>query len=533
VAGALLVVSVAASAWLLLLTDKGLGIGSDSAVYLAGAENLLAGKGFVWRGGDQEPQPITHYPPLYSMVLSAGLRLNASPESVARGLNAFLMGANTWLVGALVGLLSSSGIAAVFGALVFAVSKETLGLHSWAMSDPLYLFFVLLSLTGAVQTVSVRSGRGTRLVMWIAASLAFLTRYVGVSTMAVPVVATLAIGKTKRERAVKAAGALTLAMLPGLSWLARNQWLAGSLANRNAGIYPQGVAWWQELGQVIESWFLPGRIVERFEAFHLPALVVVGAGAFGAMALAWRYRSDLAQKAGGRLWPWLLVAGLGISHIAAIVISSWTIHPGPDIVTRTLAPAFAGLVVLLAAAAGVAEKTKTRAWEGSVILMAVAFLGFKLYAARDLIHQLARDGQGYTSVGWVRSPVVRMMEDLSPRWTYSNDIGAVYYFTGTYAYGLPLRYDSLTHGERPDYFKDYCQMRSRLYEGSGLLVLFDYASYSPQAPAREDLVEGLRALLVDSTGGIYEADGPPPPACAAVGVLSAGPAAGTEGGRKG
>ena len=77
----LVAVSIGAGLWLLRLTEKGIGVGSDSAVYFAGGENLLSGKGFVWFGGDQAPRPINHYPPLYSVGLSFWLRVFPSEYS--------------------------------------------------------------------------------------------------------------------------------------------------------------------------------------------------------------------------------------------------------------------------------------------------------------------------------------------------------------------------------------------------------------------------------------------------------------------
>ncbi len=80
----LLVVSVVAALWLGGLTERGIGAGSDSTVYVAGAQSLLHGQGFVWFGADQRPRPINHYPPLYSAALSMAMRADASPWDAAR-----------------------------------------------------------------------------------------------------------------------------------------------------------------------------------------------------------------------------------------------------------------------------------------------------------------------------------------------------------------------------------------------------------------------------------------------------------------
>jgi len=52
-------------------TRLGPGLGSDSAAYIAGAQNLASGDGFVWKMGPADVRPITHRPPLYSVLLAS------------------------------------------------------------------------------------------------------------------------------------------------------------------------------------------------------------------------------------------------------------------------------------------------------------------------------------------------------------------------------------------------------------------------------------------------------------------------------
>jgi len=49
----------------------GFGLVNDSATYVEGATNLLAGNGYVRTSGGGELKPITHFPPLFSLLLAA------------------------------------------------------------------------------------------------------------------------------------------------------------------------------------------------------------------------------------------------------------------------------------------------------------------------------------------------------------------------------------------------------------------------------------------------------------------------------
>jgi hypothetical protein len=519
----LVAVSIGAALWLLRLTEKGIGVGSDSAVYFAGGENLLSGKGFVWFGGDQAPRPINHYPPLYSSVLSLWLRVLPSADQAARGFNAALMGANTFLVGLLAGLLSSSAAAAVLGALLFAVSEEALSVHSWAMSDALYLFFALICVVGAVRAVLYGRRPSDRFLMWGGSVLGFLTRYVGISLMAVPLAASLVPSEAPRARARAAAAGLGLAMLPGALWLARNYSLTGSLTNRRLGFFPQDPSLWQESLHVVESWFVPGRVLNALATWNSPAGAVLTFGALLLLALGFRFRSTLTGWRPEQRRAWLVAFLLIPSHLVAVFLATWFSYPGPDLDTRNLAPVFAGSIALLAAALGVAGVAGSKSVRNVALVVAALFLFFKAYAGRDLVERLSRDGQGYTSAAWERSDVVRALQKLDPSLTYADDIGAVYYFTGTYAYGLPLRYDPITRQELASYHADYCLMRRRLKQAGAVLVQFGMSNVLAESAARTDILEGLEVLVGAPGAGIFRDAGGPPPACEESDPLRAAP----------
>ncbi|HET7011659.1 MAG TPA: hypothetical protein VFI11_12860 [Anaerolineales bacterium] len=509
----LVAVSVFAAWWLFRLTERGVGIGSDSVVYMAGARNLFGGEGFVWKGGDQLPRPINHYPPLYSVALVPGLVLDAPVEDAARWMNAIAMGGNTFLAGALTGLVSSSGAGAVVGALLFVASEETISLHSWAMSDALYLFFALACAVSATRYLQAK-GRAHELTMWMAASLGFLTRYVGASLFAIPLAAMLLAEREGQPRARRAAIGFVFAVLPGALWLARNAALTGSATNRRLGAFVQDPSWWTSMGWVIESWFLPGRLQNALAASNVPGGTILVVGLVVGLLLVWwnaRERDPWNLRSVAPLWiPTIL---LGVSHLCAIAASAWLTYPGPDLTARNLAPILVTLSVLFSAVLATAWSRGTGEAKAAAAIAAVAFLTFKGYASRETVARLLRDGQGYTSAAWERSQTVRLLQELNPDVLYANDVGAAYYFTGRFAYEIPHRFESLTLDERTDYHEELCRMWTRLRENGGLVVFFETASRVPELPTREDL-QGLLPMVADhADGAIFKAGAPPLPEC--------------------
>ena len=141
----LAILAISAMAILYISTPVGAGLANDSVAYIAGARSLLLGKGYsdIWL--DSSLEPVTHYPPLLSLSLSALGLLGIDPLRGARILNIFLFGINTALMGLLGWRMTRSSMAAVWLAALFMLNAAMLRVHVFALSEPLYLFLSLLA----------------------------------------------------------------------------------------------------------------------------------------------------------------------------------------------------------------------------------------------------------------------------------------------------------------------------------------------------------------------------------------------------
>lgn len=70
----ILMVLVAAGACTLVWANTrwGVGLRGDSYAYISGARNLADGLGYSRVSGGGEVKPITHFPPLFSLLLATG-----------------------------------------------------------------------------------------------------------------------------------------------------------------------------------------------------------------------------------------------------------------------------------------------------------------------------------------------------------------------------------------------------------------------------------------------------------------------------
>ncbi|MCK5318659.1 MAG: hypothetical protein KAJ55_12145, partial [Anaerolineales bacterium] len=85
----------------------------------------------------------------------------------------------------------------------------------------------------------------------------------------------------------------------------------------------------------------------------------------------------------------------------------------------------------------------------------------------------------------------------------TDNIGAVYFFTGKYGFNIPLKYDSVTGAVRSDYRESYEQMIVRLETEEAVLVLFNQSARLPEFAPPEELIQDMVVIGAYPDGAIY------------------------------
>ena len=201
----------------------GVAVGPDSITYIGAARNLLAGEGFSSFGGD----PLTWWPPLYSLLLAAASLGIRDPLDVAGPVNAAVFGLTIFVVGRYLRQRLASRFLAVWACLAVVLSIPLAELASTALSGPLFILLATLALVRLDKYLA--EGRLSILV-WagVFSALAWQTRYIGV---AVPLLAGLLLlfqpGTRLMQRARRIAVYSLVAALPMVLWMVRNYLLVG------------------------------------------------------------------------------------------------------------------------------------------------------------------------------------------------------------------------------------------------------------------------------------------------------------------
>ena len=264
------------------LAPAGAGVYYDDGVYLALAQSLAEGHGYVYANLPQEI-PGVKYPPVYPAVLAvASKALPAYPANLPylKALNALLMGLAAMLTffvftrtrdGAR--RLAAFGVA---GVLAFS-SAQTLTISTVLLSEPLFLVLTMGTLLAAGRD------RTAPPVLGFGAAAVFLTRNVGVSLIGAILAAELLRGRAWTRPGLQRVGVLAAsALLPALTWWLWTVVHMADVPPALAGSYGSYATWYGGDGFWLGSVFETARthwspLVAAFEQLWLPDAAVMTA----------------------------------------------------------------------------------------------------------------------------------------------------------------------------------------------------------------------------------------------------------------
>jgi hypothetical protein len=493
-------IGIAAAMLLLVATPRGLGMGGDSYYYVSGARGLLAGQGFARPAADGSFRPITHFPPLYSLLLAVIGGMGADMLPGARVANVVLFGLNAALAGWLVWRGTRTLWLGAAGALFLGLSPAMLSVHSWLLSEALFLFLTLASV--ACLVAYIQGDRRLALVVaGLAAGLAVLTRYAGIALVLAGTAILIARPQVARGRRWIDVLAFAGPALSGwLVWTARNTALAESLTNRTLSLHLPGAAKLGEAITTIARWLLPGRVPTGVGG---AAALVIGVWLFvvGIRRLAER---DSAPTPTSALLALVLAFLCAYSLLLAGSLSLADASTPLD--DRILSPLFVlGLVGVVVVCSPVTSRASWLRWLVITPLAGMLLLTAVRGVARAV--ELHQDGQGYAGRAWTASPTVAWVADLDPGTAvYSNEMDALYLLAGRQAYQVPIRWDPVKAAPRDDFAEQLASMEARVRSGGAVLVLFNsLAAQQAFLPPEAELADGLRVVFRSEDGVIYGA----------------------------
>jgi hypothetical protein len=452
---------------------------------MEGAKNLLAGRGYVRLRGDGTSRLITTFPPGYSLAL-AGLGLfGMDPFTAGHYLNVFIFGANIFLVGLIIYRSSRSILFSLLGSLFILTSLSVLKIHSWVMSEGLYIFVTLSALIALDHYFK----KGNRLVLVFAGLLigyATLIRYLGLAFMAAAYLGVLVISrKPWKQRGLDIALIGMASLLPVGGWFLWNALVSQTLANRGFVSHSIYNFFFVFLDETI-SWLIPielhsflSRLRQRLAIFGLFILVTSG------LYLLSQYRLFSRRKTDRKITldpiPGLLAFYL-VSYPIIMFLNFRFLYIAYDDndIRRYLIPVFiAGVLWVFLIFSNIS-------WSGLggwVVKggMLVASLGLIVVNSTHTLafYQHPGDVFGYTEWLWFRQDLISALKGIEPsRPIITNDYELVYFLSGRPPYLVPPGFDP-SKTNTPETEKEVDRIKKMLVDGAVLVVIEKAEGISP------------------------------------------------------
>jgi 4-amino-4-deoxy-L-arabinose transferase-like glycosyltransferase len=485
-------------------TRWGIGLYTDSIVYIGAARSILEGDGLSFFTDVGEFAPVTQYPPLYSYLVAAFAMLGFDPLEGARWISVLFFAGNAILVTCIVYRSTSSYIASLIATFFALSSFPMIYIHSQALTEPMFIFLVLLGFAFLALYL-----QHSRLWMIYAASLIIglscIARYVGVAFVLTGTMVVLCLGETTWKQKFAHAilfGALASSLF--IAWVCRNLLLVGNAWNRTFGVHPPALKDLLPATDTIGYWLIPSEIVDAAPGLTRWVLGIVF------LFLCW-----LGGRVGLPRSRYIQMVGLCPVGYFIFLLISWSFNDQPLYLdTRTMALPYVAIMILTVSMITDwfrAARPRAKSWRWftfDCLLIVIALT--QLINGVVWLRYSYFNGIGFSIERWRNSEILNFVKDGQvPKLIFSNAPDFIYTFTGKRASLIPRKVNANTMLPNQHYSAEIAGMQEELRKNQGIVIYFDADARLWYLPSKEELQTkvSLRVLKTASDGTVYGIDG--------------------------
>jgi len=481
---------------LLFCTTWGIGVTTDSTVYVNVARNFLKGYGLSHPPG----APMTHYPPLYPITLSLSGLFGQDPLEGARWLHALLFSVTLIFCGLTIYREThGSTIAWVTGLLLLLSSGTMIFVYSFAWSESL---FILLSIAGFLMLGEYleRSKPLLLLASSILLGSAFLTRYIGISLVITGCLCILLFSRSNYlRRCIDATIFGILSLCPIILWVVRNRMVAGTLTNRAMVSHPITFHHLNSAISTLSGWLcMPEDWPLYFRGILLAIFTLTVLAGYAILLGKWLTSKENRQDKRLLYYPslsilfvviYMLCLGFSISFVDA--------HTPVD--ARILSPLY-GLIVI-----GVVCMIY-HLWymfaKRQIIIILIIPMSFALIVCQivysvPLVASLHYEGSGFSSRYWKHSDLMDIIKSLPDNAViYTNGSDAIEILTGKSSIMIPPKVHAGTRLPNEKFSSEFSGIVEQINTGKAILVYFNLITWRWYLPTEEDFSRNLRTQVL-------------------------------------
>ncbi|QIG50158.1 phospholipid carrier-dependent glycosyltransferase [Nordella sp. HKS 07] len=447
--------------------------------------------------------------PVYAWLVRLPALMGIDMDAGAKALGLIFACANTFLVWHLLFRATGKYRYAIVGTALIVLAPQYVAVHASAMSEPPFLFFLLLTLLTILRYFKTEK-RGWLVASAVVLAVASLTRFAG-PTLGGAIALSLLLNP-RHDRRRRIADAVLFGLVSAgifVFWVALSQIRHGHSLGRELWFYGNmGPEEWRRSFGSLMAWLLPDDVPNSLRAivFLIFALAAVGLITAHSRRALERARTTIVVH---DFLP--LILGLFTVCYMAFMALAATIEANLLLNSRYALPPYVmtvmAVTIALAGSSGLAGAS--RMIHDSLVVLAIIVLS--THSARTVVRSLDayHSGIGYAGLEWKQSPTMLAIRDLPGNaLVYSNGPDAIAYVLKRPASFIPARFQLRTGVEDPS--NTYEQQLSRLQHAAEtqrtFIVMLDKVDWRFYRASEADLMKHLSLVNVATKpdGRIYE-----------------------------
>ncbi len=503
-----LLISIGGGLTLRYATPDGLGLRDDSFTYISGAETIADSMRYGRIYPDETYKPITNFPPGYSISLAILRILGIDIYIAAELLNLFLFSLLILIGGYGIFLITQSSTMSIIGSVLILTSEVFTYQFSWALSEPLFLIFILLATLLLHFFICSQEKVSYLVTSSIFLSLGSLTRYAGISFVLSAAIIIMIYRETKLLNKVRETLLLVvLAIGPLFLFGLRNVILTGNLSNRpQPHLHSPATEVWVNGGKTMLRWFLPDRFIDSLGSIEVYILLFTSSSIL-LVLLFYLFEFYKHQSVALIDHPSLLTRLIIINiatYFAFLIVTVLFLDRLTPLNNRILSPIHL-LALILITQVFHQISTRQRPWERIFLITTVVlFVGFQSYREFHLLKDLNRDGQGYASSTWRESETLRYICGKQDVPIYSNDLPAIYFHCHRFAKSIPYPVNLASQEANDEYNYEIILMREEIMNNDALVAFIGwYGDKRLERLGFVEVVKGMTLIKTFDDGLIY------------------------------
>ncbi len=476
---------------MVLATKWGIGLTPDSITYIQGARGISKNLDFTGIG--------THYPPLYFALLAWSGLFFESILLAARYLHIFIFVANAFLFAYLLKSKTQSQPLFILGLSIFISAAAIFQTHIMAWSEPIFITFLLLNFHFFSEYLW--KGRNQYLILaGVFAALAFLTRYVGITSVITCLYIILFHSQQQLKERFKNAFLFGLVSgAPIFFCLLHNILTQNEITSRSSVLHTISLQRIQQGIETVGAWF--------FLSMDKACLLII----FFILSgwLYWKFYHKKNPEHSGDYHLLKVSIIYAVVYVLSLFISISFFDAYTPLDNRILLPVFLCLMFVMLllfkkCSDNFRQPTRAVLYVGICVFLLLQIMTFQKNLALLINDGITYNGVGYSSKIWITSKSVGYVRSLPGRTViYSNGPEVINLLLDRPSTMIPQLISPVSRLKNQNFSAEFKNMTEDIKSNNGYLVYFVNINWRWYLPSLPLLVQSLKDFEIYKTEDGY------------------------------